>query len=323
MATPADTLRDAALDLLWRQWRTVGATADAPGEARAIVDPEALVLMSLAMQAHERRLVDVTGAWVQRNASLLSIQRLRNLAGGFPAPVPTSLAALARVAVEQAKDLRWRSLLDPGAPPLGMRDGRLRSLEAPLGRWQAVVLQLRRGIGVGVKADALAFLLGAHLEAEWWSVAAIASATGYTPAAVRRAADDLAAARFVRAPATAARVRGTQRLYGIDLAHWKALLGVSAEHPGWGYWPERFAFVLDVLAWSDRRIADAPASQVAEPAIARHAENIEARALLERHEAALLHDRVAATDDLLRAPRDLALLERVIEALASWLRNRA
>ena len=75
----ANELRQATLDYLWRQWRVVGAGVTSSSPARTIIDPEALVLMSLTMLEHERRLADVVWSWIDVNHALVSVQRLGNL----------------------------------------------------------------------------------------------------------------------------------------------------------------------------------------------------------------------------------------------------
>ena len=51
-------LREAVLDVLWRQWRAVGAQAVAGERAHSVVDPEALILTSLTLMREELRFAD-------------------------------------------------------------------------------------------------------------------------------------------------------------------------------------------------------------------------------------------------------------------------
>jgi hypothetical protein len=63
-----------------------------------------------------------------------------------------------------AKDIRWKSLRGKrNGAPLGPRDNKMRAVEAPLRSWATLMLQLRRGMGVGAKADVLAYLLGINV----------------------------------------------------------------------------------------------------------------------------------------------------------------
>ena len=85
------SLRDVAeailIDAAWSQWSALTAAA-VPSEgrpARTLVDPEALVLASLAVGHRERRLDDVVASWATHASHLMSLQRMRTLASRFPA----------------------------------------------------------------------------------------------------------------------------------------------------------------------------------------------------------------------------------------------
>lgn len=309
----ANEIREASLKHLWRQWHAIGASVTIGRHAGAIVDPEALILMSLWMLEHEHRLADVTASWVRINSALLSIQRLRNLRKHFPNAVAGPLAALAEVGIEEAKDSRWKSLRKKGAAQLGARGNKIRSVEARLGSWATLLLQLRRGMGVGAKADVLGFLLGTSSHAEWSSVATIAEATGYTPAAVRRVADDLAAARFIRVPGTAESDRGAQRIYNALPAAWAPLLRIRDQDPGWGYWRERFLLIVDVLMWLER---------LETRTISEYARDVEARGILSRHGAAFLRGRVIDAADFEGAEHGTAYLAHALGRVVGWMENQ-
>ncbi|MGH7427933.1 MAG: hypothetical protein ACREMW_03455 [Gemmatimonadales bacterium] len=307
-------VKEATLKYLWRQWHTIGATATGSGQANAIVDPEALILTSLWMLDFEKRLVDVATSWVKINSSLLSIQRLRNLRDEFPKVVSERLSALAIVGMEDAKDLRWKSLRKRQVHALGARDNRVRAVEVGSPSWATLFLQLRRGIGVGAKADVLTFLIGTSgHQGDWSSVAMIAEGTRYTPAAVRRVADDLAAAQFIRVPSTADSDRAVQRMYNADPKAWAQLLRIGVAQTGWGYWRERFVFIIDLLTWIHG---------FSEREVSAYARDVEARELLTKHNAAFLRDRVVDPIDFSGADLGMTYLETVTRALISWLTNR-
>ena len=245
------TAREAALVVCWEQWRSLGAFAGAYGVRRAtsIIDPEALVLLSLLLRDAERRLDDFLGWWASSGATLLSVQRVHNLARGFPERVQERLGAFARLATE-AGDRRWtRHQTEAGEFALTPREGKgaehLALYEAP-----ALVLRLRAGFGVGAKADLLAFLLG--IDGERASTKEAAEALGYTEVAVRTAAQEMTLARFVEeTPERPVR-------YAADPEAWAGLLGFGGgdrppeeydSSPRWRYWAGVFAFLADVLAW--------------------------------------------------------------------------
>lgn len=315
-ASVADELRQGLLKHLWRQWQAIGATVSSAGRsASSIVDPEALILMSLWMRPQEQRLADVLTSWITVNSGLVGIQRLQNLLSGFPGSVADDLSALAETGIKQAKDIRWRSLRGKGSPTtLGQRNNKVRAVEPRFDAWPTLLLQLRRGMGVGAKADVLAFLLGSKDEREWWSVAAISESLGYTPAAIRRVADDLAAARFIRRPGTGEADPGVQRLYSADPASWTGLLRVSPHFLGWGYWRERFLFCIEALTWLEQVGHEAPSPYVTD---------VGARELLSRHASVFLRNSVMYPPDFEVAEHNLEFLKQAIQRLLGWMENQA
>jgi peptidylprolyl isomerase len=82
---------EAAVSIAWAHWGSLAPGAITSGEerTRSIVDPEALVLLSLAVREHEARLTDLLAGWARSGSALLSVQRLKTLARqGFYDGVP-------------------------------------------------------------------------------------------------------------------------------------------------------------------------------------------------------------------------------------------
>ncbi len=347
----ATELRHAVLDVVWRQWRVLGAGAAAPftmrstshGEEgrrqlRTLVDPEALVLVSLMLSDDERRLVDLLHDWGARNSDLLSVQRMRNLEAGYPETVRSilgqRLAWFAAVARDEGKDLRWRPLAkgwtgvarmsptaegDQSGSEILDTDG-IRSRSTPGSRGNAgaskksratrarltsdvtLLLRLRLGLGVGVKSDLLAFLLAR--DEEWATVRDIADATRYTVTAVRRAAEDLAAARLVES------LGGQPTTYRAVYAAWAPLLSLEDRPPRWGSWHERFVFATDFLRWAD---------VAREHPLSDYAFGVHGRQLLEKHRTAFEHDLVAVWSEHSQLPDWGAFLSRSVRDLGAWM----
>ncbi|HET7231605.1 MAG TPA: hypothetical protein VFJ16_16465 [Longimicrobium sp.] len=237
----ASAARGAAADAAWRQWAALGAPVSAAGTT-AVIDPEALLLLSCTLRVRERRLDDVLGWWAGAGAALLSVQRVRTIARRYPARVCDGLAAFAHAAMD-AGDGGWRSVTraDAGDPIVsrGKRGREPRIATAP-----ALMLRLRAAFGVGVKADVLAVLIamgGADA-----TVRALVHATGYTAAAIRRAVREMSAARVVRSTST------RPASYRVDPASWSAFLGMEGE-PGtsWRYFADLFAFLAAVMDWGE------------------------------------------------------------------------
>src|SRR3989442_6664519 len=92
----AERLRRSVLDVRGQQWHALGAQAAGKGRTHAIVDPEALVMMSLILMDEERRLGDLVQSWTVQNSGLLSVQRAKNLAADYPEGARQRLAWFAR-----------------------------------------------------------------------------------------------------------------------------------------------------------------------------------------------------------------------------------
>ena len=352
LAQLAHRLRDALLDAVWRQWRVLGAGASsraarakapgAPDDVRrhlhAVVDPEALVLVSLVLLDHERRLGDLLHDWGARNSDLLSVQRMKNLTADYPDPVHAPLAHrvawFAAVARDVGKDLRWRSLAQgwdgaPGRrPDVGTHEGsptpvsayvraygahaplnastKARATRARLVSGATLMLQLRLGLGVGVKSDLLAFLLANGEEPA--TVRDIAQATGYTVAAVRRAADDLATARLIES-------RDGQPIgYRATYDAWAPLLGLRDRPVRWASWHQRFQFATAFLHWADA---------ARERPLSAYAFGAHGRDLIEQHRPAFERDRIAVWSTHAPVQDSGAFVSRTVRALATWMEDRA
>src|ERR1051325_4261255 len=72
------------LDFAWRQWAQAGVSANIAGIDRWAMDPEALILFTIAATRRDPRLFDEALDWLAANRQLLSIQRLGNLTGRLP-----------------------------------------------------------------------------------------------------------------------------------------------------------------------------------------------------------------------------------------------
>ena len=223
------------------QWFAIGALTPAKlPKDEEVVDVEALILASLGLAEFEPRLGTLAKSWVTKNAELVSIARLGALFARSFGSVESELRALARIM--ERSDPRWKSLLpkdevrEPAPRPYGDRD------RAMPPRWRGsrtLMLQLRRGMGVGVKPDLISILLG--LRNSWTDVSTLTDLSGYTSAGVRRAADELADAAFIET------TQASTRVYRARPTRWSGLVeGLKA--PIWRRRADGFAFVL---SWRD------------------------------------------------------------------------
>lgn len=242
----ANLARSVAVDAAWRQWAALGAPVS--GEpVNAVIDPEALLLLSCVLRDGERRLDDVLAWWARAGAALLSVQRVRTVARAFPPSARAGLVAFAREAAEHG-DTRWKPLA-AGSGDDGLVSRGKRGREPELSIYPSLMLRLRAAFSVGVKADVLTVLIA--LGGADATVRGLVRATGYTPAAVRRAVHEMHAARVVRGTST------RPAAYHADGASWAAFLGLDAAGSGgWRYFAAVFAFLAAVVDWGEEGADD-------------------------------------------------------------------
>lgn len=299
-------IRGVTLDVIWRQWAALGGMTSSKRRATSLIDPEALVLISLAMQGDEPRLGEVLADWAAINSDLLSVQRVRNVARHFSAATRTSLSSFALIAFEEGRDHRWKSLLKNA--PIGIRrrdrvaGTAKRAVRAHPIVPAALMLRLRLAFGVGIKADTLSFLLSTEQEG-WAGITSIATATGYTAAAVRKAAQNLVEARFVE------QMENARSEYHVNHSGWRNLLEMQ-ELPSWRAWALRFAFVDAFLCWVD---------SASEKSMSSYMFESRGRELLKKHQTAFRWGggTVRMSDGL--RPNDLNQTEHAIRALGEWM----
>jgi len=236
----SSTLRRSLVDAAWAQWSAIEAWPNGK-PARSVVDPEALVLASLWLEPEEPRLWRVARLWARGGARYLSVQRIKNLARHYPHGAQQRLGAFAWECLHSGKDARWRALATAHTTAVRERGPELEP--SPLFRRPgALLLRLRIGLGVGIKADVLAYLLGSAGARR--TLRDMAEATGYFRRAVDRAVSELVAAGFVTAVPT------SPATYFAPVERWDALLELGESPPFWWHWDQiyRFAGALDAAA---------------------------------------------------------------------------
>lgn len=255
IASVAATMTAAAAKAARAQWAMLDGAEVPEGAQQRVIDPEALLLMSLWLLRSDPALRRVVHDWVEMWSDLLSVQRTRNIAKSFSAEVEQELRAVASTALERGKDFRWTPVVkgsiapvrgvssddDPALTPTGSSRAGAPSL--PVGRAALLVLRFRMAFGVGARADALAYLLARGTA--WSTVTEIATATGYTPSAIRRALDRMAEADIVLT------VDDGATRFRCEAAPWAALLGLQVDVAPWPYWLQHFTFVATLVEWAE------------------------------------------------------------------------
>jgi hypothetical protein len=274
LASAAATLRTALLDAVWAQWRSIGVGAAGGRLCRSIVDPEALVYASFWLEHAEPRLAKILRMWAAAGSQMMSLQRMKNLLDEYPPSVQGKLPGFAWQAITHGKDARWKQL---ARAPHAVREGwKIDNASPVLASPGALILRLRVGLGVGIKADVLGYLAG--LAGGRATISSIAAATHYYPRAVRKAVEDMIAARFIETLATSPVTCRLRR-------GWLTLLELGDSPPPWCHWQELFAFGAGL---------DAAA---AEPQLAStYLQSSRARDLMEVHAAAFFLNAVESSD---------------------------
>jgi hypothetical protein len=252
-ASIAHELQEAVTNAAWIQWQALGGQAAAPRAPGAIVDPEALVLVSLWLEDDERRLRDFLHGFAELGSRMLSVQRLKRAMGAFPPDAVGRVAGFAATVADFGKDPRWKGLARTG-PILSGRSGKVGPPSTRFGEAGSLMLRLRTAFGVDVRTDTLAYLIGRR--GAWAGVKEIADALFYAKYSVRGACEALADARLIKSH--------TDRpvKYYAEPERWTALLDLRDTAP-WHPWVAIYAFVLRLLAWLRGPGAEVESSYVA------------------------------------------------------------
>lgn len=78
MTKSRDNLLNAILELLWAQWTELGISGT-KGSTASIIDPEALLVATLAYGRHDPRLFDEVLDWLALHSDTLDVTRLRRI----------------------------------------------------------------------------------------------------------------------------------------------------------------------------------------------------------------------------------------------------
>lgn len=297
-------LKEAVIEAIWIQWRSLGSFIDTDRLARTMVDPEALLLVSLTLRHHEWRLWDLLASWAQNGSQLFSIQRVKNSLDRFPKLTRDRLSEFAHRAKAEGKDFRWRSLAGADSGPAARKQD---LWEAYPSLWHpsALVLRLRLGIGVGVASDLLSFLIS--LRGEWASARLISQATDYSVYSVRRVADDMASAQLIES------TQAKPVHYRVKLEAWRELLGADGELPEWHFWHQVYSLAVKAI------IADESGDW---EGLSPYLLSTKLRDLIEDRQDAFILNHIDLPDPRKYAGEEyLPAFAKTTENLAAWIRN--
>jgi len=272
---PLSEIREKAwrelLDFTWRQWAQAGVSASVEGADRWAIDPEALILFTLAVAKRDPRLFDETLDWMAANRGILNMQRLRNLSRRFPLdprlvgavtawigdPVPALILEerdlpSGEVPVFSRDVLSFVREPDPVFAEYGyirprvVRSGK--SGEPDLKVRANFAFQLRHLFGPGSRSEVIRILLtftDGPLDA-----ARISDEAGFAKRNVSATLASLVAAKVVKA-----RWSGNERHFIAYRDKWATLLEIGPSQkflPEFISWVHLFPACLEVVDWLDR-----------------------------------------------------------------------
>ncbi len=250
---------------LWAQWAQMGLLASPAAEDQWVVDPEALLLLSLEVGREDPRLFDEVLDWLLVNERLMSTRRLRNLAHD-EADRALAGAAVSWVAQwrrrDQSQAPEWADAAIEAEPifigartPVGRPDpaflehGFLKGWVEPQRRSGQprldlpinLALRLRSLLGVGARAEVVRVLLCS--DAPRLSLQAIAASTAYAKRNVQEAAASLRAAGVASSSTL-----GNEQRFELPRQRWLQLLELERP-PAHEDWPQLFRALRVLLRW--------------------------------------------------------------------------
>lgn len=244
---------DKLLELLWRQWVSIGVSGYADSEESLVVDPEALLLLTLTVARYDARLFDEMLDWLELNSGFINVQRLQNLVKQYDFGAVPQLSAVAEhLSQKKSVALKWKKLatrnnsekesslflMKNGQPmPTGECDSiflshglrrppiKLRHLSQPFpGPGTAtLLLRLRALIGVSMRSELLC-VLGSVDEAH---PSLIAKMIGQSPRSTQKAL-----AEMVHSGEVQVRTSKREKLYSLSTEKLNALLRPEG-YPPW------------------------------------------------------------------------------------------
>jgi len=269
--------REHALDLLWRQWTTLGVAGHGRDWQGAPIDPEALLLASCTMARHDARLFDAMLEWMGVNGRYVNIQRLKRILGHESFTGGRVLQAVAAMTMDSASTAKWR--LSASAPESGrepvpffclkngrpmplvgepdatfLRYGLLRDRYEPrqvAGAFRPepvanLLLRLRALIGVNARAEIMAFL---SVNGRG-SPRSVARHIYYTPATVTKTMNEMRDSGYL-----ISRMEGRRRCHKLVPDAWRELL-LGKTAPVWVVWPRLLSALEDLWVFLLERDLD-------------------------------------------------------------------
>lgn len=249
------TVLDHLLGLLWRQWSSLGVAGYSHAEETRVVDPEALLLLSLTVARHDPRLFDEVLAWLDINGAFLNVQRLQNLLKQYDFQAKAQLGSVAEWLGRKSNyAMKWKKLaatfkLEPAQPLFFMKNGKpfpepedteqtflnhgllrspieTRNLAQPFPPegMSSLLLRLRALLGVNIRCEILC-LLGSVDEIH---PSVIAKRIGHAQRTTQNALAEMARSGVVQV-----RTHGREKIYALKPGVLDKLVRPDSEATPW------------------------------------------------------------------------------------------
>ncbi len=278
-----DDFRDSVIDLLWRQWTTIGVTGHGEQWYGSLIDPEALLLLTCTAGRYDARLFDGMIEWMGYNGQYINVQRLKRMMETENFSGAQVLRAVADSTRDSVSAAKWATMaassqagtqeplffLKNGKPmpivndhdPLFKTHGLRRDVYKARGVSQVfrpepaanLLLRLRALLGVNARAEIMAYLL----LNEHGSPGSLARDACYFPLTISKAMAEMRDSGFLQS-----RVNGRRRDHRLEPGIWRDLF-LGSERPHWIVWPHLFRAieVLWTFLWDESLTGKEPLAQ--------------------------------------------------------------
>lgn len=106
-----NTIIESLLGLAWQQWSAIGVPGYSRAEETTVVDPEALLLLTLTVGRYDARLFDEMLTWLEINGNFVNVQRLQNIVKQFDYQAKPELSSVAELlSCKSSVALKWKKL---------------------------------------------------------------------------------------------------------------------------------------------------------------------------------------------------------------------
>lgn len=265
-----DEVRASLIGFSWDQWTQLGVSGNRAKTDQWAVDPEALLVFSLETARHEPRLFDEILDWLTINLRLVSVQRLRNIAGHHQEVERLLVDAALAWAGAHSTELTRRAPRTPGTAlepqvlfRIGGRDARViradpifaaygfqkpstelsrKSRPPDLSSPINLAFRLREIFGVGSRAEVARILLTSPAPL---LLSEIAQDSAYASRNIRDTLRSMVAAGVVMTSQ-----RGKTRSYGVERSRWCRFLGISeTDIPTYVSWVPLLRLLTKIHLW--------------------------------------------------------------------------